>query len=58
MDLKAKKLTLIEFAAVTKSVIANMKVAVKCLEDFDVKPSDCEAGSKNHLKENHEHAFD
>ena len=36
MDLKCKKISLLQFAAITKSVIRKMNDVVKCMEDFDL----------------------
>lgn len=36
MDLKSKKISLLEFTSITRNVIKKMNNAVKCLEDFDI----------------------
>ena len=36
MDLKSKRISMPEFVSITKKAIANMKEAVRCMEDFDL----------------------
>ena len=36
LNLNEKKITMSQFIGVTKQAIHNMKVAVKCMEDFDL----------------------
>ena len=36
LNLKEKKITMAQFMEITKQAVQNMKIAVKCMEDFDL----------------------
>ena len=47
MDLKAKRISMPQFVAITKTAIQNMKDAVRCMEDFDLSSDAAGAEAKS-----------